>query len=354
MNAGRSHYLELLSDEAELLERCILPGSDSERRWLNRLAKRGIVVSPLRGMYARPSYWSALDPVERHLQCARALAAKHPTWIFSHFTAAAALGFSVPYEELNKIHRAVADPSPTSSPAIACHRNRDGACETAGGLRVTPFDRTVRDCLCSLDFAEGLALADSCCRVRDMTSTQLCELLDRCATKRTHGIVTARKSARCADGRSESGGESIARAKIIELGFMVPNLQVEIPDPMGSDRAYRVDFMWEIPGGRRIIGELDGGRKYTDPNLTGGRDAVSVLRSERLRESHLSALNIPIMRFSYEMVLDEEHFRHLLEVFEVPEVRRRAHDGLICLVKGAYTTIFGCPARYINIYPLVA
>ena len=35
-----------------------------------------------------------------------------------------------------------------------------------------------------------------------------------------------------ADGRSENGGESIVRGIMIDLGFALPELQVEIEDPL--------------------------------------------------------------------------------------------------------------------------
>ena len=64
-----------------------------------------------------------------------------------------------------------------------------------------------------------------------------------------------------ANGLSENGGESFARGTMIELGFMVPELQHEFVAP-NSGIKYRCDFLWRLPGGVLIVGELDGYDKY--------------------------------------------------------------------------------------------
>ncbi|XNZ00287.1 hypothetical protein ACL90Y_11225 [Micrococcus luteus] len=60
------------------------------------------------------------------------------------------------------------------------------------------------------------------------------------------------------DARSESAGESLARALIHELGFVAPQLQRKIFSRDGREIA-RVDFWWEEV---RVAGEFDGIGKY--------------------------------------------------------------------------------------------
>lgn len=48
---------------------------------------------------------------------------------------------------------------------------------------------------------------------------------------------------------------------MIDLGFMVPELQHEFVAP-NSGVKYRCDFLWRVPGGGLIVGELDGYDKY--------------------------------------------------------------------------------------------
>ena len=64
-----------------------------------------------------------------------------------------------------------------------------------------------------------------------------------------------------ANGLSENGGESFARGTMIDLGFMVPELQHEFVAP-NSRVKYRCDFLWRVSGGGLIVGELDGYDKY--------------------------------------------------------------------------------------------
>lgn len=63
------------------------------------------------------------------------------------------------------------------------------------------------------------------------------------------------------NGLSENGGESFARGTMIDLGFMVPELQHEFVAP-NSRVKYRCNFLWRVSGGGLIVGELDGYDKY--------------------------------------------------------------------------------------------
>lgn len=63
------------------------------------------------------------------------------------------------------------------------------------------------------------------------------------------------------NGLSENGGESFARGTMIDLGFMVPELQHEFV-ATNSRVKYRCDFLWRVSGGGLIVGELDGYDKY--------------------------------------------------------------------------------------------
>lgn len=355
MSAENTEHCERLLDEAEYHGRCLAPGDPSAQRYLDRQVGKGKLIRPFRGMYARSASWEKLTPSQQHLHIVRALALKHPDWVFSHFTAAVAYGLSVSYADIGPVHRMVPKRAPrASSKDVRCHAAPHRAIHLVGGIKVTSFAQTVSDCLRSLDFANGVALADSALRISGMTSMQLCELLDAHVADGTHGIVTARRAACFADGRAESGGESIARAKMLELGFMIPDLQAEFPDPMSPRKVYRVDFCWNMPDGRIIIGELDGRDKYADPAKTGGRNTVDVLADERLRESRLSMYKHPIMRFSFRDVMDSNAFRKLLIGFGIPHLRRRASGEQILLVRDKDMMFEGIRCRVWRIYPVAA
>ena len=123
---------------------------------------------------------------------------------------------------------------------------------------------------------------------------------------------------RYADARSESGGESIARAAMIRQGFALPELQVDLPQPMNHQRSFRVDFLWNRLDGGRVIGEFDGMQKYEDEAMLGGRSSLRALADEQHREAQLTLYGMPIVRFSYQDVMDDRRFVELLDRYGVP------------------------------------
>lgn len=308
----------------------LLEGSDKEgtllvssrrsvARTLSREVARGRFVSPIRGAFADKTTWESLSAIERHLRCMRTLSNRHPNWVFAGFSAALVHGLSVSYSNLKEVQVASFTHA-THAPSRGIRRLVIDGDEpvTIGGIQVTSLARTVYDCLRLTDFRRGLALADSALRVGGLSNDQLLEALNG-HSSRIAGHDRALQTARHADPRSESGGESIARAAMIELGYQLPDLQVWIPDKLGEAPPARVDFLWRLPQ-RTVAGELDGREKYVNPEMTNGRDAVDVLRDERLRESRLSAWNIQVMRFSFKDVCNDARFCKILDSFEIPRV----------------------------------
>ena len=112
----------------------------------------------------------------------------------------------------------------------------------------------------------------------------------------------------------------MARAVMIENGFMPPELQVPIENPDRPGWPWRTDFYWLLPDGTTVAGELDGGEKYVNPNMTHGRDALQVLRDERIRESQLTLAVDRVMRFTFADVIDERRLVALLERFGIPRI----------------------------------
>lgn len=84
-----------------------------------------------------------------------------------------------------------------------------------------------------------------------------------------------------ANPKSENGGESLARAIMLELGFVEPELQHEFPNPNHPQSPYRADFMWKV-NGKIIVGEFDGTDKYLieDRTLPDNRSVACDLRTE--------------------------------------------------------------------------
>ncbi len=313
-------------DEAESRCACLEAGGNVSRRELDLRLAKGELVRPLPRLYARRDYWKGLLPDERALHKMRGLARLRLQWVFAGSSAALVHGAPVSYDLLGTLE-VVSD----NGSRRYCGNKVRGVyvCEeeAAGvdlaGLRVTDAFRTALDCARSLPFRDAVAIVDGMLHDGLLSKDELLEYLDG-HKNGVHGIHRAREVAAFADGRSGSGGESIARAAMHELGFAEPELQVPIEDPVDG-RTYFIDFLWRLPGGRVVAGELDGGEKYVNPEMTRGRSALDVMRAERQRESRITASCDSVVRFSPDDVANPRRFGRLLDAFGVP----RDHEPLI-------------------------
>ena len=144
-----------------------------------------------------------------------------------------------------------------------------------------------------------MPIADSAISKLGLASKQLMEAVEQRATARNgRAIRTALTTLRYADARAESGGESVARAVMIETGFAPDQLQYELTDPFDSTETMRPDFAWERQARELTLGELDGFVKYTDQAMLAGRTTAEALVAERQREAHLSLYGHPLLRFT--------------------------------------------------------
>lgn len=253
--------------------------------------------------------------------------------------------------------------APSSGDAVKSHSKSDAAADpsaiaeapgsAAGGfpaqridvqgcsteaIPVTSLETTVAECLRDAPFRRGLAIADSALRSAQLSdglgaqlcagrSAQLCadsiEALLEGPYRRHPGVRKAKKTLSHADGRAESGGESMIRAAMIEQGFMVPELQIEFTDPVDPSRHFRVDFLWTLPDGRRVIGEFDGKAKYEAEEMTVGRSRSEVEDAERQRESRLTLLGMPVVRFNARDLRTPALFARKLRVAGIPQDESR-------------------------------
>lgn len=99
---------------------------------------------------------------------------------------------------------------------------------------------------------------------------------------------------------------------MIREGILPSDLQREFQDPLDSQKTYRVDFVFELASGKIVIGEFDGRGKYEDPALLGDRTAIDVLREERQRESHITLLGMPVLRFTWNDVRQKGRLAEML------------------------------------------
>lgn len=318
--------IDALLDEAETCGSC---AATTDRRLAEALRRReaaGELVSPIRGLWARGATWDSLEPDQRMLRQLRGLHKLHGSWVFAGTSAGVAHGLSVNWHLLNEV---------VILRERSGMRYLDGAVRSirasseeavwAGGVPATTLARTALDCARELPLRDSLPIVDSALARHEFDKGDL-ELYVDTRVSRLSGAREARLAVGLGTDKSGSGGESIARAAIWELGFAEPELQTVVRDPVDGN-TYYVDFCWRLPDGEVVYGELDGGEKYLDPRMTHGRGAIWKMRRERIRESRLTAAGAKVMRFSLEDVADNARFAAMLEGFGVPRVREPVVDA---------------------------
>ncbi len=317
MRRGFQQDLIKRLDDSFAQRLCVVSKDRSDKHRLARALRAGLVVSPAPQLYVRADDWDTLKPSQRHRSIVRSLAKLHPNWVFSHASAGIMYKLYVSYSLLDHVHVVTSRHTNTaSSGMLQRHKMSNIEWTIVDDVRVTPLARTAFDCMRGCDFRSGLAIADSTLRVSSQSNDQLIRSFGA-FPRRCVGWQRAVDMAMFADRRSESGGESVARAVMIEQGYRIPNLQVEVENPVDGC-VYRADFCWVLGEGQRVLGELDGREKYQDPIMTHGRDLIDVLADERLRESRVSIHGDKILRFSYGEVVHVGRFRQLLDAYGIP------------------------------------
>lgn len=335
MQKSVARRLETQFEEAEMQGICVAPACRADAQVLRRNAddvrdmrcdgKDGgdgpsdlPYISPFPGLYLRRAYWSQLRCDELALHVIRALSAAHPEWVFCSYSAALLHGLDVSWELLGTVHVGRQRGSWTrSARGIIRHALPISSCETIQGIKTVSLREAVLESLCTLPFELSLGIADSALHQRKATAEGLEAYFEVMGHGRK-GIARARKVLTYADGRAENGGESRARAVMIEEGYAPHELQVSFIDPLNPSRSMRGDLGWILDDGTLCIGELDGVEKYTDQEMTNGRDVLDVLRDERLRESRMSAYGVRIMRFPFSYVLNRWELVYLMQVYGIP------------------------------------
>lgn len=313
--------LERLFKESEERRRCLHPNSRSVEKALLRRVEAKEVYSPYPGLFER-SCWSAQE--YRRLVATRViktLAELHPEWIFTSFSAALMYGLWVPYSRLNPIRICAPNaPYRRRSKHLWVSHLAPTDVHLEGEANVTGLCQTLLESALDAPVHLALPTIDSALRYLFISREDLLEYAQREGCRR-RGIGRARAAFAHADGESENGGESMVRGIIIELGFMPPTmLQVEFPDPLNQGHVYRVDMLWELDGGRCVIGEVDGARKYKDADCLKGKTTQDVLVEERQRESRLTALGMPVMRVLVRQIFEPGYMESLLEAFGIPRI----------------------------------
>lgn len=326
-------WVEQQLSAAEYDKTCLVVYARRELRRMRNAASAGTVTEVAPSVFVRTSYWNELKPAGKARHIMRALQKLNPEWVFAGPSAAVGFGLSVSNRYLDSVW--VATTRKTHQRRLVYRRPivvTGDAAVLQDNLRLTSFERTVGDCLRIMDFRSGLALADSALRVSGWSPNELMAGVEHACAKMP-GIAKMRHLVALADARSESGGESIARATMLELGIAPPDLQRAFGDPVSPGKPYRVDFAWDVAG-KFILGELDGFEKYMNEEMTKGRSVAQVLDGEHRRQSHIEANPevLRVVRFGFSDVMNDRGFLDLLLGCGVP--RTFASDMCVQLAGG--------------------
>ena len=285
-------------EDVEALHMCLFYSRGWERSALEHRVDAGEVVSPLPGLFARSGYWGALTREQQVMHVVKSEGAKHPSWVFSHTTAAIAHGFPVSHHRLWPIHYTTAPGGGGRARRhFAHHRSASTASELRDGIAVTSAVRTVVDCARTLPFGQALAIADAA-RHRGIVTERV--LLDDLESRPgMRGNRQAQRVIALSSPKPESRGESLVRALVLEVGLPEPELQAPVPSLERPGRLYRVDFLFRVAEMAPVALELDGLEKYENAAMTGGRSAVRVMAAERQREAEITASGIRVARIGF-------------------------------------------------------
>ena len=323
--------IQELLERAERSRRAAVAPDRATKDALDRRVAKGLLLSPLPGLYFRLETWEALqeDAGERTIVLARGISQLHPTWTFCHATAAHLHGLRVSFPLLKGLN--VADARGMrgkSSPGVVRRYVRKPERVLADGAWATSLRIAALDVLRTQEPREGLIVADAAAAALGVTAPELVGEL-RTVGKGLPGIAKALRVASYADGRAESGAESSARAMMIRLRYVLPQLQVWVSNPLDEHRPFRVDGMWIMPCGRVVMLEVDGMEKRRNEDMTHGRSQERIRWDERQRESLLGASGASVVRLSYWDTLSEWEVSRRLDAFGVPRLGSAAATAMM-------------------------
>jgi hypothetical protein len=283
------------------------------RKVVSRACRRGRLVRLRWGAYATAETWQGADDATRHLLRVRAAALTLEGQVFSHASAGALLRLPRvgPWPHVVHTYRDRATGGRSTAGIVRhCDGGEPGTL-VVGECTTTDGPRTVVDLARTERFATALVAADHAVRSDLATVSSLARAFDEHPARSGRNDV-ARVLAHV-DPRLESPGESLSRARMIELGALLPDLQVDLSD--GEGHIGRVDFLWHELG---LVGEFDGRVKYTRGAVLGAREPGDVVWDEKRREDRVRRLGLGMLRWTWDDALDLVRFARLLERAGVP------------------------------------
>ena len=284
-------------DSYGLVRRSVLLGMGLSDNQIADAVRRGLLIRVYPGVLVAPSAsFDGHEGAQRlHRMTAIAVATSGLSTSDSplplcHATAAAFHGIPLLKPDIARVHVTTGG---RSGGAVHRYRHLHAApfdpaeVTVVDGIAVTTIERTAVDVAAQGVFAQALTAFDQTIRMGGDVEV----MGDILESRRRVGVRVARRALACANGLSESVGESWSRAQMIEAGLPVPRLQHRFHCPSGS---YHTDFDWD----EALIGEFDGLHKY-GRLLRPGETAEHAVVREKLREDELRATDAHFVRWTW-------------------------------------------------------
>ncbi|PWB98089.1 type IV toxin-antitoxin system AbiEi family antitoxin domain-containing protein [Homoserinimonas hongtaonis] len=264
---------------------------------LQRAVLRGELIRLRRGAYCESDHWNELDARQRYLLRIRAVVAAAETPpVLCSWSAAAVWGMPV-FDTWPDLVHVLGAPAAggRSKNGVRRHplarfdhvlgqRPSDAGVPIVEreGLLITGLAHTTVDVVLDSEFAPAVATVDwALARNNPVAIGSMdveAELRRRAPRyRRSHAAAVIG----CATRLSDSFGESMARAVMLQLGFPEPELQVKFTDIHGD---MFVDYFWRE---QSIVGEFDGATKYLQAENYGTFSPSEVVWREKKRDDRL-------------------------------------------------------------------
>lgn len=296
-------------------------------RRLSRQTSSGKLVRVRRGLYLPAEIWGGLKPWEQYrmrIQAVHDLAAVHP--VFAGESAAQVMGLPI-IGIPRQVQTVIATGTSGGRSGNGVHRVKaiDGDPKpwTMFGLQVTPPPQTVRDLAVRRPLTHSLPAMYRLMQRKVLPgSPHNVSLVFTADNVRDSALLLPNNAQRqrvervleVADGLSQSAGESLSRAIMIQNGFPIPLLQEEFRDERG--RIGFPDYDWEE---FKTLGEFDGHEKYSAQRYLKGKTPSQVVIEEKNRENRLRARGYTVVRWEWADVKDPRRLIALLHNAGLPQ-----------------------------------
>jgi hypothetical protein len=289
---------------------------------LRREYDHGGVVRIRWGVYMLASEWASLGPDARYLSRIKAHAAMSESPpVFSHQSAAAIWGLPQVGAWPPTVDVLIPPSSGGRSGSGVRRHPQLGLVEIVhrNGLMVTSAAATAVAMGRVLPFAKAVAMIDKAVHIPrggsplTTPSALVSALSDLGPVSRR---AAASRAIAFASTLSASAGESMSRAHMFLLGFLLPALQTPFTDAHGF--IGYTDFFWAT---ENMIGEFDGFGKYLRDEFARGRSTTQIVIDEKVREDRLRACGPSVSRWGWTLALDLARFNVFLERIGIPRAR---------------------------------